>query len=92
MHSEIFGKSDENIEQVDLIPFRDGIISRNDRISDEISSDHMSFQDISVEMTAASISKSHSIMSLAGGMIPMPESEREFFKKNAEEIIPLAKL
>ena len=26
------------------------------------------------------------------GMIPMPESEREFFKKNAEEIIPLTKL
>ena len=26
------------------------------------------------------------------GMIPMPENEREFFKKNAEEIIPLAKL
>ena len=26
------------------------------------------------------------------GMIPMPENEREFFKKNAEEIIPLTKL
>ena len=26
------------------------------------------------------------------GMIPMPENEREFFKKNAEEIIPLKKL
>ena len=26
------------------------------------------------------------------GMIPMPESEREFFKRNAEEIIPLTKL
>ena len=26
------------------------------------------------------------------GMIPMPENEREFFKKNAEEIIPLSKL
>ena len=26
------------------------------------------------------------------GMIPMPENEREFFKKNAEEIIPLPKL
>ena len=26
------------------------------------------------------------------GMIPMPESEREFFKKNAEQIIPLTKL
>ena len=28
----------------------------------------------------------------ARGMIPMPENEREFFKKNAEEIIPLTKL
>ena len=26
------------------------------------------------------------------GMIPMPENEREFFKKNAEELIPLTKL
>ena len=26
------------------------------------------------------------------GMIPMPKNEREFFKKNAEEIIPLTKL
>ena len=26
------------------------------------------------------------------GMIPMPENEREFFKKNAEETIPLTKL
>ena len=26
------------------------------------------------------------------GMIPMPENERDFFKKNAEEIIPLTKL
>ena len=26
------------------------------------------------------------------GMIPMPENERDFFKKNAEEIIPLSKL
>ena len=26
------------------------------------------------------------------GMIPMPENEREFFKKNAEEIIPITKL
>ena len=26
------------------------------------------------------------------GIIPMPENEREFFKKNAEEIIPLTKL
>jgi phosphate transport system substrate-binding protein len=26
------------------------------------------------------------------GMIPMPENERKFFKKNAEEIIPLKKL
>ena len=26
------------------------------------------------------------------GMIPMPENEREFFKQNAEEIIPLTKL
>lgn len=26
------------------------------------------------------------------GMIPMPENEREFFKKNAEEILPLTKL
>ena len=26
------------------------------------------------------------------GMIPMPENEREFFKNNAEEIIPLTKL
>ena len=26
------------------------------------------------------------------GMIPMPENEREFFKKNAEKIIPLTKL
>ena len=26
------------------------------------------------------------------GMIPMPENEREFFKKNAEEITPLTKL
>ena len=26
------------------------------------------------------------------GMIPMPENEREFFNKNAEEIIPLTKL
>ena len=26
------------------------------------------------------------------GMIPMPENEREFFKKHAEEIIPLTKL
>ena len=26
------------------------------------------------------------------GMIPMPENERDFFKKNAEEIIPLPKL
>ena len=26
------------------------------------------------------------------GMIPMPENEREFFKKNAEDIIPLTKL
>ena len=26
------------------------------------------------------------------GMIPMPENEREFFKKNAKEIIPLTKL
>ena len=26
------------------------------------------------------------------GMIPMPENEREFFRKNAEEIIPLTKL
>ena len=26
------------------------------------------------------------------GMIPMPEKEREFFKKNAQEIIPLTKL
>jgi len=26
------------------------------------------------------------------GMIPMPENEREFFRKNAEELIPLTKL